>query len=200
MYDPPALIEHLAAKPDDPVLFNRAKMVLITGTLTAGIGGLIHFGFKAVDIAKHSRAVLRGRDNPETPEEFEAVVDSLLGAARRGEPPPIVEQVREVGEESARGVAEVINQSASRLRHVGTWANGAGTWVRKRFFTSRGFLTRQGQEAQESSLQSQRQRTSHATHIANRLQRFMDDSVERDIVGDVSRALGDNKMLNLSPA
>ena len=205
MDDPPAFIEHLAAKEDDPVLFKRAKMAITSGLATGTITGLIQFGFKAVDIAKHSRAVLRkrgikGRDNPETPEEFEEVVDSLLGAAKEGEPHPIVKKVREVGEDSAKEVAEVITQSSGRLRDVSTWAKGVGAWTHKRFFTSRGFLTRKGQVAQEASLEAQRKLTSHAIHIANRLQRFMDDAVEGNIVDDVSRALGDNKMLNLSPA
>ena len=195
MDDPPELIEFLAADEADDVLFNRAKMAVTSGLLTAGIGGLIRYGFKPSDITRHTKAVLGGKETPTTFEDYDKVVGSLLGATKeqlKNNPSPIITKVKEAAEDTAEGVAQIINQSSDGL-------SGAKSWVQQRYFSSRGFLSKEGQKAKETSIANQRRLISHAGHVANRLQRFMDNAIEENIVDDVSKALTDKTLLNLSP-
>lgn len=192
MDEPPAVIEFLAADKADDVLYNRAKMAVTSGLLTAGVGGLLNLGFKAVDVAKYSRTAL-GKEAPETPEEFDIVAGVLLGAAKKSEdvnPSKIVAEVKTVKEDTAEGVAQIINQSSGGFK-------GAATWLKQRWLTSRGFYSEKAQKASEASVQNQRQLVSHAGNVANRLQRFMDDVVEGNIVDDVNNALADKKLFTL---
>ena len=196
MDEPPELIEFLAADEADDVLFNRAKIAVTSGLLTAGIGGLVRYGFKPFDITRHSKTVLGGKETPTTPEDYDKVVGSLLGEAKeqlKDNPSPIVEKVKEVAEDTAEGVAQIINQSSGGL-------GGIKSWVKQRYFSSRGFLSKEGRTAKEDAISNQKRLVSHAGHVANRLQRFMDNAIEENIVDDVSRALTDKTMLNLSPS
>ena len=163
---------------------------------------MLSLGFKAIDITKHSKAVLGGKESPSTPGEYDAVVGSLLNATKeqlRNSPSSVVTRAKEAAEDTGDGVAQIINQSSGQFLKPGTWVRGARTWVKQRYFSSRGFLTKEGRKAKEESVESQKRLISHAGHLAKRLQRFMDDSVEGNIVDDVSRALTDKKMLRLNP-
>ena len=190
MEEPPAVVEFLAADKADDVLYNRAKMAMTSGLLTAGVGGLLNLGFKAVDVAKYSKTAL-GKEAPDTLEEFDILAGTLLGAAKKSEnanPSKIVAEVKTVSEDTAEGVAQIINQSSGGLK-------GGVTWLKQRWLTSRGFLSREGRAASEASVHKQKQLVSHAGHIAKRLQRFMDNVVEGNIVDDVNSALTDKKLL-----
>jgi len=200
MDEPPEVIEFLAADEADDVLFNRAKMAMVSGVLTAGIGGILKLGFKTVDVAKHSRAVI-GKESPSTPGEYEVVIGSLLQATKeqlKDNPSPLVEKVKEVAEDSAEGVSQIIKQSSGSIGSVAGFS-GVLKWVKQRYFLSRGFLSKEGYKAQEDSIESQKRLVAHAGHLAKRLQRFMDDTIEGNIVDDVNRALTDKKMLELKP-
>ena len=210
------VLEFLAADEADDKLFNRAKMAVVSGTLTAGIGGLLKLGFKAIDITKHSKAVLGGKARPSTQAEYEEVVGSLLNATKeqlKNNPSSVVTSAKEVAEDTAEGVAQIINQSSGEffkprtwVPNVSTlvpWSHGARTWVKQRYFSSRGFLSEEGRRAKEESVEAQKRLISHAGHLAKRLQRFMDNTIEEDdtrsIVENVNRALTDKKMYDLSP-
>ena len=200
MEEPPAVIEFLAADEDDDVLFNRAKTALSSGILTAGVGGLLNLGFKAIDISKHSQKVL-GKEMPDTPEEVDALAGSLLAAVKKGEeldPSKIVNKLKKVTEDDAEGVAQIINQSSGRLKGYKSKVMGTLKWTEQRWLKSRGFYSKKAYEASQETIHRQKQLLSHTNHLANRLQRAMDNVVEGNIADDVTEALVDKKMLNLN--
>ncbi len=195
MDEPPAVIEYLAADKDDDVLLNRAKMAVTSGILTGGIAGLLELGFKRINIRKASKKVL-GKGAPDTPEETARVAEELLGEARQGATTPVVETIREVTQDDAEGVAQIINQSAGGFK-------GGLKWLEQRWLKSRGFFSKKAFDASEEAVHTQRQLVTGAAQIARRLQRFMDDVAERGdkgITTRVSDALLDNTMLDMTPS
>tara|TARA_R110002020_G_scaffold52798_3_gene148181 strand:+ start:3754 stop:10554 length:6801 start_codon:yes stop_codon:yes gene_type:complete len=197
MDDPPEIIQYLAADKEDSVLLNRAKMAVTSSFLTAGIAGLVKLGFKSSEFAKYAKKVL-GKSNPQTPEEAEQVVEYMLKQGRQAEikdPSQTIRQVREVQEDNAKGIAQMINQSKGGI-------SGGMTWLKQRFFTSRGFYSEEAYEAGQSSIHTQRQLISKASNISRRLSRFMDDTIQqgnKNIVNEVTEALSDKGYKDFKP-
>jgi len=195
MDEPPAILEYLAADKDDDVLLNRAKMAVTSGMLTGAITGLIELGFKRIDIRKASQKVL-GKSTPDTPEETARVAEELIGEARQGPTAPVVEKIKEVAQDDAEGVAQIIKQSSGGFK-------GGLKWLEQRWLKSRGFFSKKAFDASEEAIHTQRQLVTGATQIARRLQRFMDDVAEKGdkgITSRVSNALLDNTMLDMTPS
>ena len=162
-----AVIEWLAADGEDNVLENRGKMALSS----LGLAASVSTTFKAI---KEGLVV----SSP----AFKKIEDTVKSYKTT------------VTKDNAE-LTQVMRQSIPKGENF--FDKPMATWfkLKSKFFTSRGYLTKRGFEAQRASVQNQRQLVTKAEHIAGRLKRFMDEDVagsqDKEFMKQVNRALSD---------
>lgn len=169
----PAL-EYLSADEDDDVLLNRAKMSIASGVSGAVVGSLAKLGFSAFSIKKYSKEIFN-KDPEELSHDIELpeVIGHMLKhekAAQIQKPNKIVESTQKVSRDTNEGVIQALKQSENSL-------TGRVQWLKQRFFTSRGFFSKEAFKAKEIAVSSTKQLVSSGVHHARRLQRFIDDEL-----------------------
>ena len=204
IFDEAPVLEYLAADKEDSVLLQRAKMSVISGAAELGIAKLLKLGFSKVDLESRSQQMFnKSVDDLADEQTDRLLIDSLQDArlAEKARKSPTVRQVERAATDTAEGTAQILEQSSKTFF-------GKNSWFKQRYFTTRGFLSREAYKAQEEAITLRRQLVSRATHIAKRLDGFMHKEVlatqDEAVISKVINALEDadlnkQKGLLLSP-
>ena len=184
--EPNAVVDYLAADKNEDVLLNRAKLILTSGLFAGSLAGIYKLGFSAVNVEKASQKVLGKSAKDATEEELPEVMGELLKQAKGGTKSKVVKEVKKAAEDDEKGVAQIVNQSTKSL-------SGKFKWFNQRWLKARGFFSEKAFAAQEEAVSAQMQTISKATHIAQRLQKLMDDRLKvkgnKNLINKITEAL-----------
>lgn len=184
--EPNAVVDYLAADKNEDALLNRAKLVLTSGLFAGSLAGIYKLGFSAVNVEKASQKILGKSAKDATEEELPEVMGELLKQAKGGTKSKVVKEVKKAAEDDEKGVAQIVNQSTKSL-------SGKFKWFNQRWLKARGFFSEKAFAAQEEAVSSQMQKISKATHIAQRLQKLIDDRIQvkgnKNLINKITEAL-----------
>jgi hypothetical protein len=213
-----SVIGYLAGDKDDSVLLNRAKMALTSSILVGGVtlGGkrLIDrykkLGIDEMSVEYHAKQLFNRNVDELNEAELEQVNEALLKALRKKElkePTPIITEVKKALGDDAEGVAQIMNQTKKPSGQPEGFQDfdymSLLHRLKNRYFTSRGYFTKNAKQLQQDGVHRHRQITQQATHITRNLKQFMDDAIEASknddtLISRVSEALQDSNILKHS--
>jgi len=183
------VFDYLSADEDDSILEKRAKMALssalvggsIAGSLETVKGGLKVTGYAANKTGK----VLKDLSKTET---GQLAGDLLLVARNSDIGQKLLPRKKKLSQDD-KELAEILSDDQDFFDKP--FANSLRT-VRQKFFSSRGYLSERGFEAQRESIQNQRAIITRAEQITNRLKKFIDEDVNsqsKEVAERIQKAL-----------
>ena len=201
-----AAIEFLSADEDDPALLKRAKMGMTDLVFELGIVGTLKaVGFFGKPVVQYSKDMfnkdLKDLDKDEVNELFEVLL--LKGRDETQVRPPKKEaDIKTARQDTAEGVAQIVKQTTEG-KSLFSKASSFLYNIKQRYFTSRGYLTKEAYRLKQSTEWGSRSLTGEAEGIAVRLQYQIDDFVESydgDLLGNIAKALETKIPAKIKPA
>ena len=168
------VFDYLSADEDDSILEKRAKMALSSALVGGGIAGSLETvkgGLKVTGYAANKTGkVLKDLSETET---GQLAGDLLLVARNSDIGQKLLPRKKKLSQDD-KELAEILRSTGS------DFFSKSGNFIkdiRQKFFSSRGYLSERGFEAQRESIQNQRAIVGRAEQIVNRLKKFVDEDV-----------------------